>query len=129
MYFCYLVIFPFGKGQVLHLNKCEFPSSMDDLCQVWLKLDQWFWRRWKCEKFTATTITTTTTTENGQIMIRKAHLSLRLRWAKNNRSTGNIGHSKQLLTKNMFRFSMHHGSDFFLKVTTTILWLCNSYFC
>ena len=37
--------------------------------------------RWKCEKFTTTT--TTTTTDNGQILIRKANLSLRLRWAKN----------------------------------------------
>ena len=44
----------------------------------WLKLAQWFWkRRWKREKFT-----TTTTTDNRQILIRKAHLSLRLRWAK-----------------------------------------------
>ena len=43
---------------------------------------QLFWRRrWKCEKFTTTT-TTTTTTDNGQILIRKAHLSLRLTWAK-----------------------------------------------
>ena len=43
---------------------------------------QWFWRRrWKCEKFTTTT--TTTTTDNRQILIRKAHLSLGLRWAKN----------------------------------------------
>ena len=37
--------------------------SKDALCQVWLKLVQWFWRkRWKCEKFT----TTPTTTDNGQ---------------------------------------------------------------
>ena len=28
----------------LHLNKLEFPSSKDCLCQVWLKLVQWFWR-------------------------------------------------------------------------------------
>ena len=63
------------------------------LCQVWLKLVQWFWRRrWKCEKFTTTTTTPTTTTttptkittttDNGQILIRKVQLSLRLRWAK-----------------------------------------------
>ena len=31
---------------------------------------------------TPTTTTTTTTTDNGQIVIRKAHVSLRLRWAK-----------------------------------------------
>ena len=30
---------------VLHLNKLESPSSKDSLCQVWLKLAQWFWRR------------------------------------------------------------------------------------
>ena len=33
---------------------------------------------------THTTTTTTTTTDNGQILIRKAHLSLRLRLAKSN---------------------------------------------
>ena len=41
------------KGEALHLNKLESPSPKDVLCQVWLKLTQWFWRRrWKCEKFT-----------------------------------------------------------------------------
>ena len=29
----------------LHLNKLESPSSKNALCQVWLKLAQWFWRR------------------------------------------------------------------------------------
>ena len=44
---------PLEKSGALHLNKLESPSSRDTLCQVWLKLDQWFWRRrWKCEKFT-----------------------------------------------------------------------------
>ena len=44
---------PLEKGGVLHLNKLEFPLPKDAFCQVWLKLDQWFWRRrWKCEKFT-----------------------------------------------------------------------------
>ena len=44
---------PFGKGVALHLNKLEFSWPRDTLCQVWLKLAQWFWRRrWKCEKFT-----------------------------------------------------------------------------
>ena len=81
---------PLEKGRTLYLNKLESPSPKDALCQVWLKLAQWFWRRrWKYEKFTTTTTmttttmtTTTTTTDNGQILIRKAHLSLRLRWAK-----------------------------------------------
>ena len=69
------------KGRALHLNKLESPLPKDALCQVWLKLAQWFWRRrWKCEKFTTTS--TTTMTNKGQILIRKAHLSLWLRWAK-----------------------------------------------
>ena len=33
---------PLEKGGVLHLNKLESPSSKDTLCQVWLKLAQWF---------------------------------------------------------------------------------------
>ena len=30
---------------VLHLNKLEYPSPKEALCQVWLNLAQWFWRR------------------------------------------------------------------------------------
>ena len=30
---------------VLHVNKLEFPSPKDALCQIWLKLAQRFWRR------------------------------------------------------------------------------------
>ena len=49
-----LLSFPFEKGVALHLNKLKPPSPKDALCQVWLKLAQWFWRRkWKCEKFTS----------------------------------------------------------------------------
>jgi hypothetical protein len=33
------------KGYPLLLNKFEFPSPKDNLCQVWLKLAKWFWRR------------------------------------------------------------------------------------
>ena len=36
---------PLEKGGALHLNKLESPSPNDALCQVWLKLAQWFWRR------------------------------------------------------------------------------------
>ena len=44
---------PLEKGRAFHLNKPESPSPKDALCQVWLKLAQWFWRRrWKYEKFT-----------------------------------------------------------------------------
>ena len=38
---------------VLPFNKLESPSPMDALCQVWLKLALWFWRRSQNkEKFT-----------------------------------------------------------------------------
>ena len=44
---------PLEKGGALHLKKLESPLPMNALCQVWLKLAQWFLRRrWKCEKFT-----------------------------------------------------------------------------
>ena len=77
MYFNYFVI----KGRAFHMNNLEF----DAFCQVWLKLTQWFWRRrWKCEKFM-----TTSMTDNGQILIRKARLSLRLRWSKKHYSQQN----------------------------------------
>ena len=36
---------PLEKGGTLHLNKLEFPSSRDTLCQIWLKLAHLFWRR------------------------------------------------------------------------------------
>jgi hypothetical protein len=55
------------------------PSPKDDLCQVWLKLAQWFWRRSrKCKN-----LQTNGRTDDGQPAIRIAHLSFQLRWAKN----------------------------------------------
>ena len=36
---------PLEKGGALHLNKLKSPSPKDALCQVWLKLDQGFWKR------------------------------------------------------------------------------------
>ena len=33
------------KRVALHLNKIEFPSPKDILCQVWLKSAQWFLRK------------------------------------------------------------------------------------
>ena len=74
-------IFAISLLSVLYLNKLESPSTKDALCQVWLKLVQGFFRWLKCEKFTATSMKQMmpTTTDNGQILIRKAHL----RWAKN----------------------------------------------
>ena len=47
----------------LHLNKLESLSPKDALCQVCLKLVQWFcWKRFKSEKYTTTTMTPTTPT-------------------------------------------------------------------
>ena len=37
--------FPLEKGRALHLNKLETPSPKGALCQVWLILAKWFWRR------------------------------------------------------------------------------------
>ena len=81
MYFGYFCNYlPLEKGRILHLNKLESPLLKDALCQVWLKLAQWFWRRWKCEKFTDRR--TDRQTDDGQQVIRKAQLSFQLRWAK-----------------------------------------------
>ena len=69
MYFRYFVTISSKKDG-------PFCWSKDALCQVWLKLVQWFLRsRRKHDLFTTTTRTTTTTTDNcnGQIVIRKAH--------------------------------------------------------
>ena len=76
---------PLGEKRAHSFEQIWNPFTQGCLVQVWLKLVEWFWRRrWKCDKFTTTptTTTTTTTTDNGQILIRKTHLSLRLRWAK-----------------------------------------------
>ena len=35
---------PLEEGLALNLNKIESHSAKDALCQVWLKLTQWFWR-------------------------------------------------------------------------------------
>jgi hypothetical protein len=45
---------PLEMGYPLHLNKLESPSPKDDLCQVWLKLAQWFYnvkfgRQFNCD--------------------------------------------------------------------------------
>jgi hypothetical protein len=48
LFFCYYL--PLERGNPLHLKKLESPLLKDDLCQIWLKLVQWFWRRsrkWK----------------------------------------------------------------------------------
>ena len=73
MYFHHFVII---SHLALLLNKLESPSPKDALCQVWLKLAQWFWRRrWKCEKFTDRRMDGQTTDDRWP--------SFQLRWAKN----------------------------------------------
>jgi hypothetical protein len=83
--FCYYL--PLEKGYPLPLNKLESPSPKDDLYQVWLKLVPWFWRRSrKCKSLQTDRRTDRRTdrqTDAGQQVIRKAHLSFQLRWAKN----------------------------------------------
>jgi hypothetical protein len=72
---------PLEKGNLLHLNNLESPCPKDDLCQVWLKLALWFWRRsWKCKSLHTDKQT------DGWRTIRIAHLSFQLRWAKNEHS-------------------------------------------
>mgnify|MGYP003692070963 CR=1 FL=1 len=46
MYFRFFVIIsPWERAAALYLNKLESPSPENALCQVWLKLAKWFWRR------------------------------------------------------------------------------------
>jgi hypothetical protein len=78
--FCYYL--PFEKGYLLCLNKLEFPSPKNDMCQVLLKLAQWFWRRSRKCKSLQTDGQTDGQTDAEQRAIRKAHLSFQLRWAK-----------------------------------------------
>ena len=41
---------PLKKGVLVHhLNKLRFCSPKDDLSQIWLKQEQWVWRRQKCD--------------------------------------------------------------------------------
>ena len=97
---------PLEKGGALHLNKLESPSPKDALCQGWMKLAQWFLRRRrKCEKFTTTTITASTMrTDIWEILIRKAHLSLELRWVKKLQTTVQI---KKKVTLHVWIITVH----------------------
>jgi hypothetical protein len=71
--FCYYL--PLEEGYPLPLNKLESPSPNDDLCQVWLKLVQWFWRSRKCKSL-QTDRQDRLTPDNGRS-------DFQLRWAKN----------------------------------------------
>ena len=45
VFFLFRKYLPLEKAGALYLNKLESPSPKNALCQVWLKLTQWFWRR------------------------------------------------------------------------------------
>jgi hypothetical protein len=53
VYFYSRYYLPLEKGYPLHFNKIESHPPKDDLCQVWLKLAQWFWRRLIISCFTS----------------------------------------------------------------------------
>ena len=55
MYFCYFVLISPGISGALYLNKLESPPTKHALCQVWLKLLHWFWRRRLVFKFRSCT--------------------------------------------------------------------------
>ena len=62
MYITYLWLSPLVQGRGPSFEETWIPFTKDVLCQVWLKLILWFWRReWKCEKFTTKTTKRTTT--------------------------------------------------------------------
>jgi hypothetical protein len=44
-FYSFAIISPWRKAIPFHLNNLESLPPKDDLCQVWLKLAQWFWRR------------------------------------------------------------------------------------
>jgi hypothetical protein len=67
IFFLFRYYLPLEKGDPFHLNKLESPPSKDDLCQVWLKLAQWFWRRSrKCKSLQTDRRTDRRTTDKGQ---------------------------------------------------------------
>jgi hypothetical protein len=73
---------PLERSNPLHFNNLESPPPKDYLCQVRLKLAQWFWRRSRKCKSLQTDGRTDGQTDDGQRAIIIAHLSFQLRWAK-----------------------------------------------
>ena len=114
---------PLGKGMVLHLNKLESSPLKDALCQVWLKSAQQFWRRrWKCEKFTdrQTARQTDRQTDDRQKVIRKAHLSFQHKWAQKNEIAQNCKIAGQYQTISTLRSGLFI-SPWFLYIKGGIL--------
>jgi hypothetical protein len=99
LFFYYL---PLEIGYPLRLNKLEFPPPKDDLCQVWLKLAQWFWRRSKKCKSLQTDGQTDRRQDRqmdaGQWVIRKAHeLKMNLNYTINNINVNLLNALKMLI--------------------------------
>ena len=68
---------PLEKGLTLHSIKFESPLPKDALCQIRLKLAQWFWRRrLKCEKFTRQTDRLRTTNDQKSSLELSAQCSM-----------------------------------------------------
>jgi hypothetical protein len=44
-FYSFTIISPLEKGYPLLLKALKSSPSKDDLCQVWLKSAQWFWRK------------------------------------------------------------------------------------
>jgi hypothetical protein len=65
VYFYSFAIISLGEGQFPSFEQFRIPFPKDDLCQVWLKLAQWFWRSRQCKKFTDRQ-TDGRTTDNGR---------------------------------------------------------------
>ena len=83
IYFCYFVFYlPLKKGRALHFKKFESPSPKD----TWAKFG-WNWPSDSGEEEenvkSLQHLDDVDQNNDGQIVIRKAHLSLWLRWAKN----------------------------------------------
>jgi hypothetical protein len=79
--FCYYL--PLEKGNPLHLNNLESPTPKNDLCQVWLKLAQWFRRRSrKCKSLQADGRTDGRTGGRWTTGDQKSSIELSIRWAK-----------------------------------------------
>jgi hypothetical protein len=68
---------PMEKGNLLHLHNLQSPSPKDDLCPLWLKLAQWFWRS-EVENVKVYRQTDSQMNDR-QRAIRIAHLSFQLR--------------------------------------------------
>ena len=65
----YVIIYP-RKRACMALNELESPLAKDALCEVWLKLAQWFWWWWNVFRRTERG-----QTDDGQQAFRKVHLS------------------------------------------------------